>query len=58
MSGVTANVKNRHAAHCWLADEEYGLRLAEALQLGVATTVVSLAKMSHTERMEATSCKP
>ena len=53
MAGVTDNVKYRHAAHCWLADHEYGMRLAELMGLDVAR-VERLAAMSHDERMAAT----
>jgi catalase len=51
---VTDNIKYRHAAHCFLADEEYGRRLAEALGLK-ADKVIELAKMSREERLSATS---
>ncbi|MCL1880044.1 MAG: catalase [Actinomycetia bacterium] len=51
---VTENIKYRHAAHCYLADEEYGQRIAEALGL-TQSRVVELAKMSREERLMATS---
>ena len=51
---VTDNIKYRHAAHCFLADEEYGRRLAEALGLK-ADKVIELAKMGREERLSATS---
>ncbi|MCL1990039.1 MAG: catalase [Defluviitaleaceae bacterium] len=51
---VTDNIKYRHAAHCYLADVEYGTRLAEALQLTL-DKVIELAKMSREERLHATS---
>lgn len=51
---VTENVKLRHCAHCYLADTEYGSRLAEMLNLDLEV-VKSLAGMSHKERFEATS---
>ena len=50
---VTDNIKYRHAAHCYLADPDYGKRLAAALCLDLAY-VVKLSEMSHSERMEAT----
>ncbi|MHB1314748.1 MAG: catalase [Christensenellales bacterium] len=50
---VTDNIKYRHTAHCYLADQEYGKRLAAALNLDLSR-VVSLSQMSHAERMEAT----
>jgi catalase len=53
MDGVTENVRLRHAAHCYLADAEYGARLAAALKVDKAR-VAALAGMTHAERMEAT----
>jgi len=50
---VTDNIKYRHAAHCYLADEEYGRRIAEALGLKL-DKVVELAKMGREERLYAT----
>ena len=53
---VTENIKYRHAAHCYLADKEYGTRLAEALNLSL-NEVQRLASMSEKERLYATrSC--
>jgi len=51
---VTDNVKYRHTAHCYLADGEYGQRMAEALGLDM-NRVVELAKMDRKERLHATS---
>ncbi|MBR3976731.1 MAG: catalase [Bacteroidaceae bacterium] len=53
---VTDNVKYRHAAHCYLADKEYGIRISEALHLDV-NEVMRLAAMSMKERFEATKSK-
>lgn len=50
---VTTNIKYRHAAHCYLADQEYGERMAKALQLQL-DKVKALARMNHQERMQAT----
>ena len=50
---VTDNIKYRHAAHCYLADCEYGTRLAEALSLSV-DEVKRLASLSEKERLEQT----
>ncbi len=50
---VSQNVKMRHAAHCFLADPEYGRRLAEALKLDLEK-VEKLAQMTHAGRMAAT----
>ena len=51
---ATDNIKYRHAAHCTLADAEYGRRIAEALGLK-PDRVVELSKMSREERLRATS---
>jgi catalase len=53
IGGVTVNIQNRHAAHCYLADKDYGKRLAEALGLKL-DEVIRLSEMSHEERMKAT----
>jgi catalase len=53
MQGVSANVCLRHTAHCYLADAEYGQRLAAALGLDLAKAQ-ELAAMSHDQRMAAT----
>ena len=50
---VTDNIKYRHAAHCYLADIEYGTRIAEGLKLDMVR-VKELAAMSETERLTAT----
>lgn len=36
MTGVTKNVRYRHAVHCYLADKDYGERMATALDLDFA----------------------
>ena len=54
MMPVTDNIKYRHAAHCYLADKEYGTRLAKALGLDVSK-VESLAALSEDERLKETS---
>jgi len=51
---VSDNIKYRHAAHCYLADEEYGNCIAEALGL-TREKVVELANMDQKARLEATS---
>ncbi|MDR1046111.1 MAG: catalase [Candidatus Adiutrix sp.] len=53
---VSLNVKLRHCAHCFLADPDYGRRLAAALRLDLEK-VEELAKMSHAERLAATGCR-
>ncbi|MDR3203388.1 MAG: catalase [Deltaproteobacteria bacterium] len=55
MSGVSENVKLRHSAHCYLANPDYGLRLAKALNLD-SSKVEALSKLTHAKRMEATGC--
>ena len=53
MKPVTVNIKYRHAAHCYLADEDYGKRLATAMELDF-DEVMRLAAMNEKERLEAT----
>lgn len=54
MKSVTYNIKYRHAAHCYLADKEYGIRLAEAMHLDIAW-VKHLASLSEEERQRITT---
>ena len=56
MMPVSENIKYRHAAHCYLADREYGTRLAKAMGIDI-TEVEKLAAMSETERLAATATK-
>ncbi|MDR2056614.1 MAG: catalase, partial [Desulfovibrio sp.] len=51
---VTDNIKYRHAAHCYLADKDYGGRLADLLGLK-KEKVAELAAMGREERLAATS---
>lgn len=53
IASVTENIKYRHAAHCYLADVQYGTRIAEALKLNLAR-VVELSGMTHAELCAAT----
>lgn len=53
---VTDNIKYRHAAHCYLADKEYGKRIAEGLKLNMKE-VERLAAMSEAERLAATATR-
>jgi catalase len=53
MMPVTYNIKYRHAAHCYLADKEYGTRLAEAMNLDMVW-VEHLASLSEEERLKIT----
>ncbi|MDE6357822.1 MAG: catalase [Eubacteriales bacterium] len=50
---VTDNVKYRHCTHCYLADEDYGRRMTEALNLDI-NKVIELSKLSREEREKAT----
>lgn len=50
---VTENIKYRHAAHCYLADKDYGMGLAKALNLDMKK-VEELAAMTEPERLEKT----
>jgi catalase len=50
---VSENIKYRHAAHCYLADKEYGERLAGLLNLDLAK-IVELAGMDREKRLLAT----
>ncbi len=56
MASVTDNIRYRHAAHCYLAEPEYGTRLAHALGLDLER-VRQLAAMSEEERLAATSAR-
>ena len=50
---VTDNIKYRHAAHCYLADKDYGTRIAKGLNLDMKK-VEKLAAMNEDERLDAT----
>ena len=50
---VTDRIKYRHAAHCYLADPEYGKRLAKALGINL-NRVKELASLDETERLRQT----
>jgi catalase len=54
MTGVTDNIKYRHAAHCYLADPDYGTRMASALCLDLGETI-RLSQLSHAQLMMETS---
>ena len=54
MGDIAEGIKYRHAAHCYLADPEYGRRLAEAMGLD-ADRVVKLSGMEHADLLTATS---
>lgn len=52
---VTNNIKYRHAAHCYLADKEYGERFAKAAGLNLKK-VKELSTLSNDELILATIC--
>ncbi len=56
IASVTENIKYRHAVHCYLADPDYGTKLAEALKLDLAK-VVEWAKLPNDELNRVTSLK-
>lgn len=53
MDGVTDNIKYRHCAHCYLADKDYGTRLAAGLGIDLSEAI-RLSELSHDERMKET----
>ncbi len=54
IAGVTDNVRYRHAAHCFLADADYGKRITQAMGLDAAKAE-QLSKLSHDELAKATA---
>ncbi len=54
MAPCTENIKYRHAAHCYLADEEYGRQFAKAAGLDEAK-MIELSKLSHDALAKATT---
>lgn len=53
---VTDNIKYRHAAHCYLADCDYGTRIAKALCLR-QPRVIELSRLSHEQLAQATAAR-
>ena len=53
IASVCDNIKYRHAAHCYLADCEYGTRFAKAAGLDL-DKVIKLSKLSNQELIKAT----
>ena len=53
MACVTDNIKYRHAAHCYLADQEYGERFAKAAGLSL-DKVIELSKLDNDGLIQAT----
>ncbi len=56
MEGVKENIRYRHATHCYLADKDYGERMAKALKLDL-DTVKKYAKLTNKELNEVTANK-
>lgn len=54
MSAVTKNIKYRHAVHCYLADEDYGRRLTNEMNLE-EDHVIELSKLPDKELATATA---
>jgi catalase len=55
IEGATENIKYRHAAHCYLADPEYGKRIAQACGLDEAKLIEIAEIPTVPERLAATS---
>ena len=53
MACVSANVRYRHAVHCYWADEEYGKRMTQALELDF-DKVLEFSKLDQKGLIEAT----
>jgi catalase len=53
MAPVTENIKYRHAAHCYLADTEYGERFTKAAGLDF-DKVQELSKLDNDELNKVT----
>lgn len=53
MKSVSKSIKYRHAAHCYLADHEYGLGLAHAMDLNIER-VKELSKLDNKSLLEST----
>ncbi len=49
----TKNIKVRHTVHCYLADKDYGQRLAEELELDMKE-IEELSRLENKELLEAT----
>ncbi len=55
MEGVSSNIRHRHAAHCYLADKDYGTRVAQALGCDLKKVKELAAITDHAKRLAATS---
>jgi catalase len=54
MMEVTKNIQLRHAAHCFMADPDYGKRVCDCMSVN-PQEAESLSKLTHEELMNATS---
>lgn len=55
IADASENIKYRHAAHCYLADKEYGERVAKAMEIDIPK-VIEIAEIPDVhERLAATS---
>jgi catalase len=50
---VSENIRYRHAAHCYLCDADYGIRIAQVMNLDI-NRIIDLSKLSHEDLMNAT----
>jgi catalase len=53
LAPVTQNIQYRHAAHCYLADKEYGERITKALKLDMEK-VIALSQLDNDGLIKAT----
>ncbi|MEG2923431.1 MAG: catalase [Oscillospiraceae bacterium] len=53
IASVTENIKYRHAAHCFKADADYGMRISKAMGIDAAKAE-KLSALSHDELVSAT----
>ena len=56
MDGVSENIKYRHAAHCYLADPDYGTRIAKALVLD-EQEMIRLSRLPNDTLNQETACR-
>ncbi|MEG0823720.1 MAG: catalase [Erysipelotrichaceae bacterium] len=52
--GVSDNVRYRHATHCYLSDQDYGIRITKAMNLDI-NQVIEYAKLTNDELNIATT---
>ena len=54
IGSATENIHYRHASHCYMADEDYGTRLANALNLDLELVKELASIKDHKERLRRT----